>query len=156
MAFLVWIGLGFYYPPPPLPLSLRRPQSQNHFLYNQLHCQHRPTTTFTPQLPVPPLPPALALALVLAPTLPSSPQLPLPPPLPPPILCVNGNSNENVDKSSRLYEQNNRPGLLEAWLVLASVKYHGNLYVLIPLNQRLALTRLRATSLSCTEASHSA
>ena len=37
-----------------------------------------------------------------------------------------------------------RPGLLEAWLVLTSVKYHGNLYILIPLNQRLALTRLRA------------
>ena len=37
------------------------------------------------------------------------------------------------------------PGLLEAWLVLTSVKYHGNLYNLIPLNQRLALTRLRAT-----------
>ena len=27
----------------------------------------------------------------------------------------------------------NRPGLLEAWLVLTSVKYHGNLYILIPL-----------------------
>ena len=26
-----------------------------------------------------------------------------------------------------------------------SVKYHGNLYILIPLNQRLALTRLRET-----------
>ena len=38
-----------------------------------------------------------------------------------------------------------RPGLLEAWLVLTSVKYHGNLYILIPLNQRLALTRLRET-----------
>ena len=38
-----------------------------------------------------------------------------------------------------------RPGLLEAWLVLTSVKYHGNLYILIPLNQRLVLTRLRAT-----------
>ena len=37
------------------------------------------------------------------------------------------------------------PGLLEAWLVLTSVKYHGNLYILIPLNQRLALTRLQAT-----------
>ena len=37
------------------------------------------------------------------------------------------------------------PGLLEAWLVLTSVKYHGNLYILKPLNQRLALTRLRAT-----------
>ena len=36
-------------------------------------------------------------------------------------------------------------GLLEAWLVLTSFKYHGNLYILIPLNQRLALTRLRAT-----------
>ena len=35
--------------------------------------------------------------------------------------------------------------MLEAWLVLTSVKYHGNLYILIPLNQRLALTRLRAT-----------
>ena len=33
----------------------------------------------------------------------------------------------------------------QAWLVLTSVKYHGNLYSLIPLNQRLALTRLRAT-----------
>ena len=40
---------------------------------------------------------------------------------------------------------NVRPGLLEAWLVLTSVKYHGNLYILIPPNQRLALTRLRAT-----------
>ena len=40
-----------------------------------------------------------------------------------------------------------RPGLLEARLVLTSVKYHGNLHILIPLNQRLALTRLRATSL---------
>ena len=39
----------------------------------------------------------------------------------------------------------NRPGLLEAWLALTSVKYHGNLWVSIPLNQRLALTRLRAT-----------
>ena len=38
------------------------------------------------------------------------------------------------------------PRLLEAWLVLTSVKYHGNLYILIPLNQRLALTRLQATS----------
>ena len=38
------------------------------------------------------------------------------------------------------------PGLLEAWLVLTSVKYHGNLYILSPLNQWLALTRLRATS----------
>ena len=37
------------------------------------------------------------------------------------------------------------PGLLEAWLALTSVKYHGNLYVLIPLNQRLALTSLWAT-----------
>ena len=41
-----------------------------------------------------------------------------------------------------------RPGLLKAWLVLTSVKYHGNLYILIPLNQQLALTRLRATSTS--------
>ena len=38
-----------------------------------------------------------------------------------------------------------RPRLLEAWLVLTSVKYHGNLYILIPLNQRLALNRLQAT-----------
>ena len=38
-----------------------------------------------------------------------------------------------------------RPGQLEAWLVLTSVKYQRNLYILIPLNQRLALTRLRAT-----------
>ena len=29
--------------------------------------------------------------------------------------------------------------------MLTSVKDHGNLYILIPLNQRLALTRLRAT-----------
>ena len=34
-----------------------------------------------------------------------------------------------------------RPGLLEAWLALTRVKYHGNLLVLIALNQRLALTR---------------
>ena len=34
---------------------------------------------------------------------------------------------------------------LEACLVLTSVKYHGNLYILIPVNQGLALTRLRAT-----------
>ena len=40
-----------------------------------------------------------------------------------------------------------RPGLLDAWLVLTSVKYHRNLYILIPLNQRLELTRLRATGL---------
>ena len=37
------------------------------------------------------------------------------------------------------------PGLLEAWLVLTSVKYHGNLYILIPVNQWIASTRLRAT-----------
>ena len=37
------------------------------------------------------------------------------------------------------------PGLLEAWLVLTSVKYHGNVYILIPLYQRLAPTRLQAT-----------
>ena len=42
----------------------------------------------------------------------------------------------SVPKWSELW-----PGLLEAWLVLTSVKYHGNLYILIPLNQRLALTR---------------
>ena len=40
------------------------------------------------------------------------------------------------------YLKTSRPGLLEAWLALTSVKYHGNLYVLIPLNQRLALTSL--------------
>ena len=38
-----------------------------------------------------------------------------------------------------------RPGLLEAWLALTSVKYHGNLQVLTPLKQRLALTRFRTT-----------
>ena len=38
------------------------------------------------------------------------------------------------------------PGLLEAWLALTSVKYHGNLLALMPLNQWLALTGLRATS----------
>ena len=42
-----------------------------------------------------------------------------------------------------------RPGLFDAWLVLTSVKYHGNLYILIPLNQRLALTKLRATGPRC-------
>ena len=47
------------------------------------------------------------------------------------------------DLTAKFYPS--RPGLLEAWLVLTSVKYHGNLYILIPLNQRLALTRLRAT-----------
>ena len=47
--------------------------------------------------------------------------------------------------SSKSKKKTSRPGLLEAWLVLTSVKYHGNLYILIPLNQRLALTRLRAT-----------
>ena len=31
-----------------------------------------------------------------------------------------------------------RPGLLEAWLVLTSVKYHGNLYILIPLKPNQA------------------
>ena len=46
-----------------------------------------------------------------------------------------------------------RPGLLKAWLVLTSVKYHGNLYILILLilNQQLALTRLRATGPRCIE-----
>ena len=39
-----------------------------------------------------------------------------------------------------------RPGLLEAWLALTSVKYRGNLWVLTPLTQRLAQTRLRATA----------
>ena len=33
--------------------------------------------------------------------------------------------------------------------MLTSVKYHGNLYILVPLNQRLALTRLRATGKLC-------
>ena len=47
--------------------------------------------------------------------------------------------------SFRICQLSPRPGLLEAWLVLTSVKYHGNLYILIPLSQRLALTRLRAT-----------
>ena len=47
--------------------------------------------------------------------------------------------------SARLHTGITRPGLLEAWSVLTSVKYHGTLYILIPLNQRLALTRLRAT-----------
>ena len=46
---------------------------------------------------------------------------------------------------SMLIKSTTWPGLLEAWLVLTSVKYHENLYILIPLNQRLALTRLRAT-----------
>ena len=35
--------------------------------------------------------------------------------------------------------------MLEAWLALTRVKYHDNLEVLIPLNQWLALTMLRAT-----------
>ena len=46
---------------------------------------------------------------------------------------------------ARLHTGTTRPGLLEAWSVLTSVKYHGTLYILIPLNQRLVLTRLRAT-----------
>ena len=50
-----------------------------------------------------------------------------------------------VDYKPQVYILFVWPGLLEAWLVLTSVKYHGNLYILIPLNQRLALTRLRAT-----------
>ena len=37
------------------------------------------------------------------------------------------------------------PGLLEARLALTRVKYYGNLLVLLPLNQRLVLTRLRTT-----------
>ena len=47
-------------------------------------------------------------------------------------------------RSLKTYHFQTWPGLLEAWLVLTSVKYHGN-HILIPLNQRLALTRLRAT-----------
>ena len=39
------------------------------------------------------------------------------------------------------------PGCSKHGSVLTSVKYHGNLYILIPLNQGLALTRLRATGL---------
>lgn len=35
--------------------------------------------------------------------------------------------------------------MLEAWLALTNVDYHRNLQVLIPLNQWLALTILRAT-----------
>ena len=77
MAFLDWIALGFYCPPSPLPLSLRRPPSQNQFRYQQLHCQHLPTTTFTPQLP------SIATATGVST---GAPQLPLPPPLPPPLL----------------------------------------------------------------------
>ena len=52
---------------------------------------------------------------------------------------------ETTSLTSCILPQATRPGLLEAWLVLTSVKYHENLYILIPLNQRLALTRLRAT-----------
>ena len=47
--------------------------------------------------------------------------------------------------SARLHTGTTRPGLLEAWSVLTSVKNHGTLYILIPLNQRLVLTKLRAT-----------
>ena len=43
------------------------------------------------------------------------------------------------DLSFRLSLPTTRPGLLEAWTALTSVKYHGNLSVLIPLNQWLAL-----------------
>ena len=54
-------------------------------------------------------------------------------------------SNFTLALVSKQHNYDTRPGLLEAWLVLTSVKYHGNLYILIPLNQWLALTRLRAT-----------
>ena len=53
--------------------------------------------------------------------------------------------DDDHDDGGAWYLVKDWPGLLEAWLVLTSVKYHGNLYILIPLNQRLALTRLRAT-----------
>ena len=54
------------------------------------------------------------------------------------------NVNEKVH-AKMVSHSNFWPGLLEAWLALTSIKYHGNLLVLIPLNQRLALTRLRTT-----------
>ena len=38
---------------------------------------------------------------------------------------------------------NDQGPLTRAWLALTSVKYHGNLKVLIPLNQRLALAQPR-------------
>ena len=60
-----------------------------------------------------------------------------------PILLIDHNLQSDERKNN--WSLKTRPGLLEAWLVLTSVKYHGNLYILIPLNQRLALTRLRAT-----------
>ena len=37
------------------------------------------------------------------------------------------------------------PGLLEAWLALTSVKYHGNLKVLIPLNQTVSTNLASST-----------
>ena len=49
------------------------------------------------------------------------------------------------EKLQTMVMQTSWPGLLEAWLALISVKYHGNLWVLIPRNQRLALTMLRTT-----------
>ena len=40
-----------------------------------------------------------------------------------------GDKTLNFDHSNAI----SWPGLLEAWLVLTSVKYHENLYILIPL-----------------------
>ena len=50
-----------------------------------------------------------------------------------------------------LFQSESWPGLLEAWLALTSVKCHGNLlgFNTSPLNQRIALTRLRTTGPWC-------
>lgn len=55
------------------------------------------------------------------------------------------NNDQTYAKFMRIKSIHNRPRLLEAWLALTSIKYHGNLKVLIPRNQQLALTRLQTT-----------
>ena len=47
------------------------------------------------------------------------------------IHCIEFNTPEKLTCDTR-------PGLLEAWLVLTSIKYHGNLYILIPLSANQA------------------
>ena len=59
---------------------------------------------------------------------------------PSPYLIDNPNTNANPKVT-------NWPELLEAWLAQSSVNYHGDGLVSILLNQRLALTMLRAIGL---------
>ena len=54
-------------------------------------------------------------------------------------------SYEIRNEYSTSYTKDTRAELLEAWLALTSVKYHGNLLILMLLNQWLALTMLRTT-----------